>query len=90
MIFGAVSLADIQEEVRKEILEVPAGKLSPLQKEGKNLRFYYVKERKNEDAVALEHVREQIRGKLLERKISQQMDVYVQDLRRTAHVEIRL
>jgi parvulin-like peptidyl-prolyl isomerase len=87
---GVIVVNDLSPEVSQAVTGVGEGQISSTIKKKKNWYIFKVEKSFFGEEVPLEKVQEQIRGNLIEMEIRQQLDSYISDLRRSAHIEIRL
>lgn len=87
---GTVRPADLNPVFQDAVRSLSEGEVSQELENEKEVVFFKALSREGGEPEALDDVREQIRGMLFEKAIAQQLDLYINNLRRTSHVEVRL
>jgi len=87
---GFIKVSDLSNELRLAIADVKEGGFSQTIDKGSKSKFYFVLKKISGKPYSFEEAKESIRGKLFEKEIQQELDLYIRNLRRQAHIEVRI
>jgi peptidyl-prolyl cis-trans isomerase SurA len=88
-VFGAVEIKNLPEQFKEAIKGVPAGGLAPVMKEERGFRIVKVLGWNEAGTYSFDEAKNQVRRLLMEQKIMEKMNAYVEELKKSYPVAIK-
>lgn len=86
---GEVAIDNMSEEIKKPLVDVPAGGIAPVVAEARGFRIIKVVSRNAARPYTYDEAREELRNLVRQRKMQESLDTYVEELKKTYLVELR-
>ncbi|MFA4948631.1 MAG: peptidylprolyl isomerase [Candidatus Krumholzibacteriia bacterium] len=88
-VFGAVEIKSLPEQFKEAIKGVPVGGLAPVMKDERGFRIVKVLGRNEAGTYSFDEAKNQVRRLLVEQKIMETMNTYVEELKKSYSVAIK-
>ena len=88
-VFGAVEIKNLPEQFKEAIKGVPAGGLAPVMKEERGFRIVKVLGWNEAGTYTYDEAKSQVRRLLVEQKVMEKMNAYVEELKKSYSVAIK-
>jgi peptidyl-prolyl cis-trans isomerase SurA len=88
-VFGEVKIKDLPDQFKEAIKGVPVGGLAPVMKEDRGFRVVKILGRNDAGTYSYDEVKSQVRRLLVEQKVMEKMNAYVEELKKSYSVVIK-